>query len=77
MLRWTRTPNPYEREDEGVEEHLDPYFNHKIFRVDYRRALDEGAIAPFKIAMIEVNMTADARAAYDEHDFIRADTDAN
>ena len=59
----------YERTDSGVEKSLDPYFKGIVFSVDYDRALREGAISPFKIALIGVSLTAPERDAYDEKDF--------
>ncbi len=58
----------YERSDNGCEEYLDPYFGGVIFRVDYRRALDEGIISPFKIAFIGVPFSPREREMYEEWD---------
>jgi len=58
----------YEREDSGLEESLNPYFAGNIFSVDYRRALREDIIAPFKIAFIAVRFSADERERYEESD---------
>jgi RNA polymerase primary sigma factor len=58
----------YERDDSGCEKYLDPYFGGVVFSVDYRRALQDGVIAPFKIAFVAVNFSPHERDAYDEHD---------
>lgn len=58
----------YEREDSGLEEHLDPYFGGNVFAVDYARALADGVIAPFKIAFVAVRFSRAERQRYEEHD---------
>lgn len=75
--RWSRALSPdferrlgltatYEREDRGLERFLDPYFGGKVFSVDYRRALDDGVIAPFKIAFVAVRFSSQERKEYDD-----------
>ncbi len=77
--RWSRVLEPefdrrlaltatYEREDSGLEEYLDPYFEGNVFPVDYRRALADGIIAPFKIAFVAVRFSRDERVRYEEND---------
>lgn len=56
----------YEREDTGLENFLDPYFGHRKFSVDYRRALADNVIAPFKIAFIAVRFSPHERELYEE-----------
>ncbi|QYJ15597.1 ATP-dependent RNA helicase DbpA [Rubrobacter xylanophilus DSM 9941] len=56
----------YERSDNGCEKYLDPYFGGVIFSVDYGRALQEGIIAPFKIAFVGVSFTREEREEYDK-----------
>ncbi len=58
----------YEREDSGLEEYLDPYFGGNVFSVDYRRALADGVIAPFKIAFVAVRFSSFEREVYEESD---------
>jgi len=58
----------YERDDAGGERYLDPYFGGIIFSVDYRRALRDGVIAPFKIAFVAVDFSPYERGVYDEQD---------
>lgn len=58
----------YEREDSGNERHLDPYFGGVVFDVDYERALEDGVIAPFKIAFVAVDFSPYERGVYDEQD---------
>ncbi len=58
----------YEREDSGVEEALDPYFGGVIYKVDYRKALQDRAICQFKVAFAGVAFAASERATFAEHD---------
>ena len=58
----------YERPDSGVEDFLDPYFTGVVFSVGYDRALREGAISPFKIALVGVALSSAEREAYEEKD---------
>lgn len=55
----------YEREDLGVEEHLDPYFGGVCASVGYGEALRDGVIAPFKVAHVGVRFTPSEQAEYD------------
>ncbi len=57
----------YEREDSGLEEHLDPYFGENVFPVDYARALADDVIAPFKIAFVAVRFSRGERQRYEQH----------
>lgn len=58
----------YERSDNGCEDYLDPYFGGVVFSVDYKRALDEDIIAPFKIAFIGVPFSPYEREKHEEYD---------
>jgi len=58
----------YEREDSGREKYLDPYFGGVVFDVDYKRALEDDVIAPFKIAFVAVRFSPYERDEYEEHD---------
>jgi RNA polymerase primary sigma factor len=55
----------FEREDDGVAEHLRPYFGDVVFTLWYDRALAEGVIAPFDIALVGVELTATEQRDYD------------
>lgn len=61
----------YERGDGGVEEILAPYFGEVVYRYRYARAVADGTIAPFRIALAgvalddrerETHTAADVRA---------------
>ncbi len=56
----------YEREDAGVEEFLDPYFGGVRYSVDYREALVDGVIAPFKIAFVGARFSHSEQDDYDD-----------
>lgn len=58
----------YERGDEGVAEVLEPYFGPVVFRYRYDRAVRDGSVAPFRIALPGVRLTPGERAAYDAAD---------
>lgn len=54
-----------ERRDEGVEEYLRPYFGETCFTIGYERALAEGIIARFRIALVGVDFAPHERAEYE------------
>ena len=47
-----------DRDDDGVERVLTPYFGGKCYGLQYREALKDGVIARFKIALVGVDLTA-------------------
>jgi RNA polymerase primary sigma factor len=56
----------YEREDNGVRDLLDPYFDGVCYSVDYTEALADGVIAPFKLAFVGARFRPGEAEAYDE-----------
>jgi len=56
----------YEREDDGIETYLSPYFKGVCFSLDYKRALAEDVIAKFKIAFVGIDLDANEREMYDD-----------
>jgi RNA polymerase primary sigma factor len=56
----------YERNDNGIAEYLDPFFGGVVTTYDYRRAVPEGVVAPFALALLGVTLTAVERERYDE-----------
>lgn len=58
----------YERGDDGVADVLEPYFGPVVCSYGYDRAVREGAIAPFSIALVAVALTAVEREAHDTAD---------
>ncbi len=55
----------FEREDGGIEAYLQPYFGDAVFTLWYDRALADGVIAPFDIALGAVQLTPNERQEYD------------
>lgn len=47
----------YERDDDGIADTLDPYFGGVCYTLEYKAALTNGVIAPFKIAFLGVEWT--------------------
>ena len=58
----------YERGDDGVSEVLEPYFGDVVFRYRYDRAVAEGTVAPFSIALAAVDLQPGEQAAYSATD---------
>ena len=58
----------YERGDDGVAEVLEPYFGAVVFRYRYDRAVADGTVAPFSIALAAVDLGTGERASYDAAD---------
>ena len=58
----------YERGDDGLVDVLEPYFGEVVLRYGYDRAVAEGTVAPFRIALVGVRLTAAERERYDAAD---------
>jgi superfamily II DNA or RNA helicase len=58
----------YERGDDGVTEVLEPYFGDVVFRYGYDRAVAEGTVAPFRLALAGIRLTSLERERYDAAD---------
>jgi len=58
----------YERDDDGVEAVLDPYFGSFRYRLGYGEALDDDVIAHFKIAFVGVRFGRSELRDYEEQD---------
>jgi superfamily II DNA or RNA helicase len=58
----------YERGDDGLVEVLAPYFGDVVVRYGYDRAVTDGTVAPFRIALAGVRLDAGERDAYDRAD---------
>ena len=56
----------YARADEGHLTWLDPYFGGTCFRMGYHRAIRDGVVAPFAVALLGVEFSPIERAEYDE-----------
>lgn len=58
----------YERNDDGVDDVLAPYFGEIVYRYGYADAARDGTIAPFDIALVGVELADRERTRYDEAD---------
>lgn len=68
----------FDRADSGIDEYLAPYFwppgyagmqgEEVIVGCDYARGLDDKILAPFKVALIGVDLEPDEQKQYDEYD---------
>lgn len=58
----------YERGDDGLVDVLDPYFGGVIYRYGFDRAVADGTVAPFDVALVGVALSDAEREAYDTHD---------
>lgn len=58
----------YERGDDGLVEVLAPYFGEVVVRYGYDRAVADGTVAPFRIALAGVRLTAAEREVHDRAD---------
>ncbi|GGI07794.1 DEAD/DEAH box helicase [Egicoccus halophilus] len=58
----------YERNDDGVADVLAPYFGAVVHRYGYDRAVADGTVAPFRIALAGVRLEPAEREAYDRAD---------
>jgi superfamily II DNA or RNA helicase len=58
----------YERNDEGVDDVLRPYFGEVVHRYGYDRAVADGTVAPFAIAIAAIGLQDAERAAYEAAD---------
>ncbi|MTV25022.1 DEAD/DEAH box helicase [Nitriliruptoraceae bacterium ZYF776] len=58
----------YERNDEGVDDVLAPYFGEVVCRYGYDRAVADGTVAPFRIALASVRLTPEEQERHDRAD---------
>ena len=58
-----------ERNDDGIEKYLYPYFGGKVSTFSYRDALAEKVISPFKFSFFGVELTHEEREDYDKCNF--------
>ena len=62
----------YARSDDGHVDWLDPYFGGRCFSLGYRRALDDGVIASFVVALIGVSFESAEMEEYRELGLVMA-----
>lgn len=58
----------YERNDDGLAEVLTPYFGPVVFRYGYDRAVPEGSVAPFAVALASVRLEPGEQDRHDRAD---------
>ncbi len=58
----------YERNDDGVEDVLGPYFGGVVFGYDFAAAARDGVIAPFRVAFAGTDLEPHERQQYDAND---------
>ncbi len=58
----------FERNDNGVQEHLLPYFETLIPGCDYPRGHTDGILAPVRVMLVSVPFTPEEQVEYDELD---------
>ncbi|MGY1653318.1 DEAD/DEAH box helicase family protein [Geodermatophilus sp. SYSU D01119] len=58
----------FEREDDGVARHLEPYFGGVVFRCGYERGLADEILARFRVAFLGVEFSPEEREQHDEYD---------
>ena len=57
----------YRRNDNGNTDFLEPYFGETCFEMDYVRAIDDGVISNFSVALIGVNFSYNERTKYEDY----------
>lgn len=56
----------FERSDDGVDMVLKPFFHRVVFRIGYERAISEGVVAHFRVALVGVRFTTEENDRYKE-----------
>ncbi|MGU3435050.1 DEAD/DEAH box helicase [Actinomycetes bacterium M1A6_2h] len=62
-----------ERQDEGVDTHILPYFGTKIAGCDFTRGRADDVLAPVRVMTVAVPFTPQERSKFDEHDAVARD----
>ncbi|WP_170863301.1 DEAD/DEAH box helicase [Micromonospora sediminimaris] len=58
----------YAREDNGLIEHLEPYFGRVVAGCSYERGLTDEILAPFRVGFLGVHFSPDEQERHDEYD---------
>lgn len=56
----------FERDDDGIDTHLRPYFGDVVFTYDFAQAAKDGVIAPFSLALAPIAFTQEEAQMYDK-----------
>ncbi|MFC7959666.1 DEAD/DEAH box helicase [Rhodococcoides kroppenstedtii] len=62
-----------ERQDEGVDSYIRPYFGTTIAGCDFARGRRDNVLAPVRVMTVAVEFTPDERRKFDEHDAVARD----
>ncbi|WP_315773555.1 DEAD/DEAH box helicase [Rhodococcoides kroppenstedtii] len=62
-----------ERQDEGVDTYIRPYFETTIAGCDFARGRRDNVLAPVRVMTVAVEFTPDERRKFDEHDAVARD----
>ncbi|MGN7132499.1 DEAD/DEAH box helicase [Rhodococcoides corynebacterioides] len=62
-----------ERQDEGVDIYIRPYFETTIAGCDFARGRRDNVLAPVRVMTVSVEFTPDERRKFDEHDAVARD----
>ena len=57
----------FERNDDGVEKHLEPYFGGIVYRYSFREAMADNVIAPFRVGLIGVRLGVREEQEYETY----------
>ncbi|OZE87212.1 hypothetical protein CH298_17805 [Rhodococcoides fascians] len=66
-----------ERQDEGVDAHILPYFRTKIEGCDFARGRRDNVLAPVRVMTVAIEFTPEERMKFEEHDAIARDARMN
>ncbi|MFC8181391.1 DEAD/DEAH box helicase [Rhodococcus sp. NPDC057297] len=59
-----------ERQDDGIETYIQPYFETVIVGCDFARGMRDGILAPIRLLTVAANFTPQERTAFEEHNAI-------
>ena len=66
-----------ERQDEGVDTHILPYFRTTIAGCDFARGRRDNVLAPVRVMTVAIEFTPEERTKFEEHDAIARDARKN
>lgn len=66
-----------ERQDEGVDTYILPYFESRIAGCDFARGRRDNVLAPVRVMTVAIDFTTEERQKFDEHDAIAREARRN
>ncbi|MBY6540048.1 DEAD/DEAH box helicase [Rhodococcus sp. BP-349] len=66
-----------ERQDEGVDTYILPYFESRIAGCDFARGRRDNVLAPVRVMTVAIDFTTQERQEFDEHDAIAREARKN